>query len=94
MFVIMSHDSTGTHFVHTRACLTNQVLQEEGLTLIIIIIHALTPVLERERLDRKDLSTLCCRLKYCVKSIMITDEKHRDNEVYRIFGELVEKDYL
>ena len=25
---------------------------------------------------------------------MITDEKHRDNEVYRIFGELVDKDYL
>ena len=39
-------------------------------------LSTLTPVLERERLDKKDLTTLCCRLKYCVKSIMIADEKH------------------
>ena len=53
----------------------------------------LTLVFEKQRLDKKDLATLCCQLKYCVKSIMITDEKQWDNKVYRIFGELVDKDY-
>ena len=57
-------------------------------------LTTLTLVLEKERLDKKDLATLCCRLKYCVKSVMITDENHWNNEVYRIFGELVDKDYL
>ena len=52
----------------------------------------LNSILERERLDKQDLATLCRQLRYCVKSVMITDEEQWDNEIYRIFVKLVNKD--
>ena len=52
---------------------------------------AIRPILEMSRLDKEDLVTLCCRLKYCVKKVMITNEEHQNNKVYRMFGELVSK---
>ena len=38
IFVILSHDSTRSHLVHTRASLTNQVWQEEDLTLTMLCL--------------------------------------------------------
>ena len=49
----------------------------------------LTLLLETDKLSRDELLTLTCRDKYCIKSVMFKSLKDRDDELYRIFGDLV-----
>ena len=49
----------------------------------------LTLLLETDKLSRDELLTLTCRDKYCIKSVMFESPKDRDDELYRIFGDLV-----
>ena len=45
---------------------------------------------ECEKCDLTDLSMLNCRSNYCIKSVSRGyTEKNRDDEVYRIYGSLV-----
>ena len=46
-------------------------------------------LLETDKLTRDELLTLTCRDKYCIKSMMFESPKDRDDELYRIFGDLV-----
>ena len=55
-------------------------------------VGKLKAIPERARLDKTDLAMLNCRLKYCIKTVLLKDETARDNEIYRLFGELVNKD--
>ena len=49
----------------------------------------LTLLLETEKLSIDELLTLTCRDKYCIKSVLFKSPKDRDDELYRIFGDLV-----
>ena len=49
IFVILSYDSTGSHFVHTRASLTNQVT---GGGLDPYNVHALFVIMDNMWMER------------------------------------------
>ena len=49
----------------------------------------LTLLLETDKLSIDELLTLNCRDKYCIKSVSFKSLKDRDDELYRIFGDLV-----
>ena len=49
----------------------------------------LTLLLETDKLSMDELLTLTCRDKYCIKSVLFESPKDRDDELYRIFGDLV-----
>ena len=44
---------------------------------------------ETDKLTRDEILTLTCRDKYCIKSMMFESPKDRDDELYRIFGDMV-----
>ena len=46
-------------------------------------------LLETDKLTRDELLTLTCRDKYCIKSMMFESPKDQDDELYRIFGDMV-----
>ena len=46
-------------------------------------------LLESDKLTREELLALTCRDKYCIKSVMFNSPRDRDDELYRIFGDMV-----
>ena len=46
-------------------------------------------LLETDKLTRDEILTLPCRDKYCIKSVMFESPKDRDDELYRIVGDMV-----
>ena len=49
----------------------------------------LEPLLETTKLSRDDMSALCCMDKYQIQGVMFNSPKERNDEVYRIFGDMV-----
>ena len=46
-------------------------------------------LLESGKLSKDDVLSLCCRDKYCIRSVMFSTLEERDDEVYRMFGDMV-----
>ena len=46
-------------------------------------------LLQTDKLTRDELLTLTWRDKYCIKSVMFESPKDWDDELYRIFGDMV-----
>ena len=51
--------------------------------------HNLQWLSEADKLTKDELLLLTCRDKYCIKSVMFENSKDRDDELYRIFGDMV-----
>ena len=51
--------------------------------------HNLPLLLESDKLTKDELLSLTCRDKYCIKSMMFESPRDRDDELYRIFGDMV-----
>ena len=51
--------------------------------------HNLPLLLESDKLTKDELLSLTCRDKYCIKSVMFESPRDRDDELYRIFGDMV-----
>ena len=51
--------------------------------------HNLQLLSEADKLTKDELLSLTCRDKYCIKTVMFENPRDRDNELYRIFRDMV-----
>ena len=51
--------------------------------------HNMQLLSEADKLTKDELLSLTCRDMYCIKTVMFENPRDRDDELYRIFGDMV-----